>query len=304
MVPGAGINFAGAMTSTTAVPAPRSSTTHAGRIPGFLALTFGISWLAWATALLLGGDLSSPVVFGLFALGGAGPSLAALIYRLRGIGSPRMARAGSAAGWLPVAIVCAAAPAVLAAVLGPVFGAPALTGAEPAMALADGGGLLLFLATSAFAGPLSEEFGWRGYLQPRLRARFSPVVATLVLGTIWALWHTPLFLLAGTWQSGLGLGQGLGFLVTMVPMSLAYWFVSERLHGGVPAAVVFHLVGNVMLTLLPFTALAGGVVYLATVLIVALVILLVPGSGARSSRGRSAPATAPPAADARPHRAG
>lgn len=271
------------MTSTTAVPTPRSSATHTGRIPGFLALTFGISWLAWATALLLGGDLSSPVVFVFFALGGAGPSLAALIYRLRGIGSPRLARAGSAGGWLPVAIVCAAAPAVLAAVLGPVFGAPALTGAEPAAVLADNGGLLLFLATSAFAGPLSEEFGWRGYLQPRLRTRFSPVATTLVLGTIWALWHIPLFLLAGTWQSGLGLGQGLGFLVTMVPMSLTYWFVSERLRGGVPGAVVFHLVGNVMLTLLPFTALAGGVVYLATVLVIALVVLLLPGSGARSS---------------------
>lgn len=271
------------MTSTTAVPTPRSSATRTGRIPGFLALTFGISWLAWATALLLGGDLSSPVVFVCFALGGAGPSLAALLYRLRGIGSPRLARAGSAAGWLPVAIVCAAAPALLAAVLGPVFGAPALTGAEPAAVLADSGGVLVFLVTSAFAGPLSEEFGWRGYLQPRLRTRFSPVATTLVLGTLWALWHTPLFLLAGTWQSGLGLGQGLGFLVTMVPMSLTYWFVSERLRGGVPGAVVFHLVGNVMLTLLPFTALAGSVVYLATVLVIALVILLLPGGGARSA---------------------
>ena len=271
------------MTSTTAVPTPRSSATRTGRIPGFLALTFGISWLAWATALLLGGDLSSPVVFVCFALGGAGPSLAALLYRLRGIGSPRLARAGSAAGWLPVAIVCAAAPALLAAVLGPVFGAPALTGAEPAAVLADSGGALVFLVTSAFAGPLSEEFGWRGYLQPRLRTRFSPVATTLVLGTLWALWHTPLFLLAGTWQSGLGLGQGLGFLVTMVPMSLTYWFVSERLRGGVPGAVVFHLVGNVMLTLLPFTALAGSVVYLATVLVIALVILLLPGGGARSA---------------------
>ena len=271
------------MTATPAVPAPRSSATHPARLSGFLALTFAISWLSWATALLLGGDLTSPVVFAFFALGGAGPSLAALSYRLRGIGSPRMARGGSTARWLPVAIACAAAPAVLAAVLAPVFGAPALTGAEPAAVLAENGGLLVFLATSAFAGPLSEEFGWRGYLQPRLRTRFSPLATALVLGTIWALWHTPLFLLAGTWQSGLGLGQGLGFLVAMVPMSLTYWFVSERLRGGVPGAVVFHLVGNVMLTLLPFTALASGVVFLATVLVIALVVLLLPGSGARSS---------------------
>ena len=269
------------MTSTTAVPALTNPTERPGRIGGFLALTFGVSWAAWLASLLFGGDISSPLVFVLYAIGGFGPSLAALIYRLGGIRSPRVARARSLAVWLPVALVCGAAPAVLAALLGPLFGAPALTGAEPAVAVASSGGLVMFLVTSAMAGPLSEEFGWRGYLQPRLRARFSPTVTALVLGAIWALWHTPLFLLVGTWQSGLGVGQALGFLVTMVPMSLTYWLVSERLRGGVPGAVALHLAGNMALVLLPFTALASGVIYLGTVLVVALVVLLVPASGAR-----------------------
>lgn len=278
MVACASSDLAGHMTSTTA---PVHTFGGSGQVGGFLALTFAISWLSWATALLLGGNIASPVVFVLYALGGAGPTLAALVLRLLGVRSPRMARAGSTVHWLPVAIGCAAVPAVLAAVLAPVLGAPALTGAEPSVALAEAGGPLLFLITAVVAGPLSEEFGWRGYLQPRLRTRLTPVVTAVVLGAIWALWHAPLFLLVGTWQSSLGLGAGLGVLVTMVPMSLTYWFVSERLRGGVPGAVVLHLVGNMALTLLPFTALLGGVVYLVATGGIALVVLFLPGSGAR-----------------------
>src|SRR5699024_7261481 len=161
------------------------------------------------TALLLGGNIASPVVFVLYALGGAGPTLAALVLRLLGVRSPRMARAGSTVHWLPVEIGCEAVPDVLDAVLAPVLGAPAMPGAVQSVVLADAGGLLLGLSDAIVAGPLSEEFCWRCYLQPRLRSRLTPVVTAVVLCAIWALWHAPLFLLVGTWQSSLGLGAGL-----------------------------------------------------------------------------------------------
>lgn len=48
--------------------------------------------------------------------------------------------------------------------------------------------LMIFLP-----GPLGEEFGWRGFLQPRLMERFSFVAATLVTGAVWAVWHLPLY---------------------------------------------------------------------------------------------------------------
>jgi membrane protease YdiL (CAAX protease family) len=37
--------------------------------------------------------------------------------------------------------------------------------------------------------PLGEEFGWRGFAYPRLAQRHGPVVGSLVLGTVWGLWH-------------------------------------------------------------------------------------------------------------------
>lgn len=52
-----------------------------------------------------------------------------------------------------------------------------------------------------FSGPLSEEGGWRGFALPRLQEKFNALVSSLILGTIWAFWHLPLFFIPGSDQS-------------------------------------------------------------------------------------------------------
>jgi membrane protease YdiL (CAAX protease family) len=42
-------------------------------------------------------------------------------------------------------------------------------------------------------GPLGEEVGWRGFLQPRMLTRYPPLAASLMIGVIWSLWHLPLY---------------------------------------------------------------------------------------------------------------
>jgi membrane protease YdiL (CAAX protease family) len=42
-----------------------------------------------------------------------------------------------------------------------------------------------------------EEFGWRGYLQPRLMALLGPWPGLLAHGAIWGFWHAPLIALIG-----------------------------------------------------------------------------------------------------------
>jgi len=41
-----------------------------------------------------------------------------------------------------------------------------------------------------------EEFGWRGYLLPRL-APLGGISAAIITGVIWGLWHTPVIVLDG-----------------------------------------------------------------------------------------------------------
>ena len=42
----------------------------------------------------------------------------------------------------------------------------------------------LYLLVALPFGPLGEELGWRGFALPRLQARFSPLVSSLILGVI------------------------------------------------------------------------------------------------------------------------
>src|ERR671933_1437818 len=51
-----------------------------------------------------------------------------------------------------------------------------------------------FVLVTILGGPLFEEPGWRGFALPRLQPLHGPLVGTLILGLLWALWHLPEFL--------------------------------------------------------------------------------------------------------------
>lgn len=47
---------------------------------------------------------------------------------------------------------------------------------------------------------IGEETGWRGFLLPQLSQRRSPLVASLIVGVLWAIWHIPAFWISESYR--------------------------------------------------------------------------------------------------------
>jgi membrane protease YdiL (CAAX protease family) len=83
--------------------------------------------------------------------------------------------------------------------------------------------------------PLFEEIGWRGYALPRLSARHGPVVASALLGVIWAVWHVPMFLAVSATPLSFPVG-----LVFFVAGSVVFAWFALRTGYSLFVAVMLH----------------------------------------------------------------
>jgi membrane protease YdiL (CAAX protease family) len=80
---------------------------------------------------------------------------------------------------------------------------------------------------------LGEESGWRGFLWPLLRRRWSFLFAALVVGIVWWLYHIPLILL-GWYGSMAGLPA---FTVALAGLTLLTGVLADRARAVWPSAV-------------------------------------------------------------------
>jgi hypothetical protein len=93
--------------------------------------------------------------------------------------------------------------------------------------------------STLLGGPLFEEPGWRGYALPRLESRFSPLLSSLIVGTLWAIWHLPFFLYPG-WSS---CPIWIYFLI-LTGLSVLMAFAANLARFGVIAPVAMHAIFN------------------------------------------------------------
>jgi membrane protease YdiL (CAAX protease family) len=84
---------------------------------------------------------------------------------------------------------------------------------------------------------ISEELGWRGWLQPRLSG-LGFWVRSLVIGVIWGVWHAPLILMGYNYP---GLGwTGVAVMTLFTVLLTPYLALARERGGGVYAAGAFH----------------------------------------------------------------
>src|SRR5215218_983173 len=112
-------------------------------------------------------------------------------------------------------------------------------------------------------GPVFEEIGWRGFALPRLQRLYGPLVGSLVLGIIWALWHLPLFLIP-SWDTPHGNPLDLVlFVIWAVAITIIFTWVFNNTKGSVLLAILAH--GSInsaavaVYGLFPAPAVTGGI---------------------------------------------
>lgn len=259
----------------------------------FFLLVFILTWVVWVPR-------ASGAPLGLVGQAWTwAPAIAALLAAaltggrgaLRELGS-RLVRWRVGWQWYLVVIV---GPAVFSLVVAGVYVMFGGSWAEAApLAIREGPLLLLplFLAILTLTDGLGEELAWRGFALPRLLTRYNALVASVVLGVIWALWHLPL-----VWTEGSVMYQRPVWLllVDITAKSVLFTWVFLHTRGSVLIAMLFHGATNLFIVS-PAVASTGDLTLplLAAVAkwVLVVVVVVVAGPGlARGPRPEALPRT-------------
>lgn len=206
----------------------------------FFVLAYLLSWSVWGSAIahelgLIGWQLGAPLAF--LAVPAAAVAVTAWsrgTAGLRDLGS-RMVTWRVPVRWYLIALAAPGVPALAAVAVHVGLGGHHEIGSFVPVA-----GAVPLLLSQVLTHLLTEEVGWRGVALPRLRARFTPVVASLVLGVVWAGWHIPMFFVPGTRQSY----PFTGFVLMVVSISIVMTWIFDRTRGSVLIAALFHAAMN------------------------------------------------------------
>lgn len=102
-----------------------------------------------------------------------------------------------------------------------------------------------FLAMLLVGGG-QEEFGWRGYAQEPLQERFGVIGGSILLGSVWGLWHLPLWLMPGDGHANYPF---LAFFIYTISLSLIMAYLYNASGKKLIIPMILHAMGN---TAVPF----------------------------------------------------
>jgi membrane protease YdiL (CAAX protease family) len=211
----------------------------------FFVITFTLTWLAWGAAAMVPGPGEGSAAFlELLILPGViTPAIVALWLTWRQEGSGAVvALTQRVLQWqVPVRWYTFALGYMVAVKLSTAAIHLLATGTWPTVVAP---GLVLLMVIGTFiSAPVQagEEVGWRGYALPRLTARMGARFASLVLGVLWALWHLPLFYVAGTPYYGQSLSL---YVLQVTAISVAMAWLYFRTGGSLLLVMLMHAAVN------------------------------------------------------------
>ena len=108
-----------------------------------------------------------------------------------------------------------------------------------------------FLFWGLISGPLSEEFGWRGFLTDTIFDKNKVFKCSIVIGLVWGLWHLPLYFYPAQIQYewiNINIFLGIGFIVNCITNALIYNVIYVISNRKVFSIFFLHMFENIILT--------------------------------------------------------
>jgi membrane protease YdiL (CAAX protease family) len=123
---------------------------------------------------------------------------------------------------------------------------------------------------------IPEETGWRGFALPRLQRRWGPILASLVVGFLWGLWHLPDFFYLPAVQSGISFPI---FLAGTVSTSILFTWIFNGTGGSLLMVSILHSSFNASDVFPPLLPQVTGTtlqlaLYLALITAVAVILIV------------------------------
>jgi uncharacterized protein len=224
--------------------------------------TFAFSWLFWIPSAImfkgaesLGELITSPIFIALQTMGAAGPTIVAYLFLkkfhhlsdLKTV-TDRYKIWRVESKWYVITIFLVITISLVSLLLQTVFFDTSLGEGHALYDMYQGMGLALLAVlplvyvAQIFTSPLLEEFGWRGYLQPRLQKKVGVLPASIIIGVIWGSWHLPLIF---------AYGHNLAIaIISIVCHSILMGWILNSTKGSMLMMLLFHASINVGVNIL------------------------------------------------------
>lgn len=196
---------------------------------------------------------AGPYVFGV--VGMLTPALANLLTRLitkEGMGNNYLAlKLKGHGGWYAASLLAVLGEVFVAMALFCIFYLNGMSFSEifPSEGISDKAAIVLFqieYSVIVFFPAFGEEWGWRGYLMPKLCEVMGKPAAVVVGGVIWGLWHAPLTISGhdfGVDYTGYPFVGILLMCVLCVAENAFLTLLTEKT-GSIYPACFFHMINN------------------------------------------------------------
>lgn len=242
----------------------------------FYILAFGMSWLGMISIVLASRGIApfnNPYFQLLFIFYAIGPALAAMVMSqvtdgktgIRDL-NKGLIRWRVSLIWYVVAVLGSASLLIVAQSVTKLLGF-SVTIVMPPVNLSP---YVIFGFGVNFLANTCEEIGWRGFALPHLQKRYNALIATLIVGTLWSLWHLPLVFLVGNSMSEFP----LVWFISIAADAFIYTWIYNSTKGSILLVALFH--GSLNLWGLFITGVSP-VVYALLNCVVAIILIVVFG---------------------------